>query len=149
MATRNETSIDIDRPVGDVWAYVSNVARWPEWRTTITSIDPPSELTVGARFTGTTRLIGRTWRWGLELTMVEPGQRLAYDVVSGVVRPTVEYRLEPADGGCRFTMSGSVERMGVVGRILQPMAEPTLRRESTEHIANLKRLLEAVPGAAS
>jgi hypothetical protein len=136
------TTIDIDRPVGEVWAFVTDLARSPEWRTTIRSIDPPASLTVGARFSGTTHLIGRTWRWQLVLTAVEPEARLAYDVVRGVVKPTVEYLLEPIDGGCRFTLAGSIDRMGLFGRILEPIARPALRRESADHVANLKRLVE-------
>jgi len=140
---RYDTSIDLDQPVADVWALVTDLARWPEWRTTITSIEPPTALTVGAPFSGTTHLLGRTWRWGLELTVVEPGERLAYDVVRGVAKPTVEYRLEPLDGGCRFTMSGSIDRMGLLGRILAPVALPSLRREAAIAVANLERLLES------
>lgn len=139
---RYDTSIEIDCPVDDVWAFVSDVGAWPTWRTTITSVEPPTSLEAGAPFSGTTRLLGRTWRWGLELTVVEPGECLAYDVVKGVAKPTVEYHLEPIEGGCRFTMSGHIERMGLLGSVLAPLALPALRRESVDHVGLLKGILE-------
>jgi uncharacterized protein YndB with AHSA1/START domain len=145
-ARRSDSSIEIDRPVEEVWAFVTDLGRWPEWRTTITSIDPPASLTVGEGFSGTTHIIGRTWHWQLELTVVEPNLRLAYDVVKGVAKPTVDYHLEPLGDRCRFTMTGTIDRMGVLGRILAPVALPALRRESSAHVQNLKRILEHEDG---
>ena len=71
------------------------------------------------------------------------GRRLGYVVVSGVVKPSVEYVVEPDPAGTRFTLSGRIEKFGLAGRLLQPVAVPVIRRETAAHLQNLKNLLEA------
>ena len=142
-AIEESTTVVIERAPGEVWAYVADMEKTPEWRTNVTSIDPPDVLTVGARFSGTTRLLGRTWRWELELTQVDPGRELGYVVVAGVVKPYVSYRLEPHGEATRFTMTGGLVEFGLAGRLLKPFALPALRRETAAHLQNLKALLES------
>lgn len=146
--SRLNLSVDIDRAPDDVWCYVTDLARTPEWRTTIRSIDPPSELVVGAPFAGTTRLLGRTWNWELEVTAMDPPRNFAYAVTKGVATPTVEYAVEPLGESTRFTMSGHVDRMGVFARLLEPFAIRALRRETRQHLDHLKARLEATPPPA-
>lgn len=137
------TTAVIKRPPEDVWDYVADLAKTPMWRTTVTSIDPPGHLRVGERFSGTTKVLGRTWRWEMALTDVDVGRRLGYVVVAGVVKPSVTYVIEPDPEGSRFTLIGTIEKFGLAGRLLQPVAVPVLRRETEAHLQNLKKLLEA------
>lgn len=138
---RYDHSVELAQSPDVVWAFTTDLARTPEWRTTITSIEPPAELRVGEHFSGTTRLLGRSWQWKLRIVAVEPGQRFVYEVVRGVAKPSVEYRIEPLHVGCRFTMSGWIDDKNLAARILIPVALPALRREAVRHLANLERLL--------
>jgi len=140
---RESTSVLIRRSPLDVWDYVSDLSKTPTWRTTVTSIAPPEDLQVGAQFEGTTRLLGRTWRWVLEVTEVDVGRKLGYVVVDGVVKLAVSYGIEPSPDGTEFTLTGGVVRYGLAGRLLKPLALPALRRETAVHLENLKRLLES------
>jgi uncharacterized membrane protein len=142
-AIEESSTVIIGRAPIDVWEYVSDLEKTPTWRTTVTGIEPPSVLEVGERFAGTTRLLGRTWTWLLELTAVEPGERLEYVVVEGIVEPYVAYRVEPEADETRFTMTGRIDRFGLAGRLLKPFALPALRRETDAHLKNLKRILES------
>lgn len=138
---RYEHSIELMQSPETVWEFTTDLGRTPEWRTTITSIEPPAELDVGERFSGTTRLLGRSWRWELQVTVVEPERRFAYTVVEGVAKPSVEYRIEPIGAGCRFTMSGWIDDKNLAARLLMPLAVPALRRETVRHLGNLERVL--------
>ncbi len=142
-AIEQSTTVVIARAPIDVWDYVADLGKTPTWRTTVTSIAPPDAFEVGERFAGTTRLLGRAWTWLLELTDVEPGRRLGYVVVQGVVKPHVTYRVEPETDGTRFTVIGGIDQFGPAGRLLKPFAVPALRRETDAHLKNLKRILEA------
>lgn len=139
---RYDHSVDLAHSPESVWAYTTDLGRTPEWRTTIGSIEPPTELRVGEPFSGTTRLLGRTWRWKLRVTVVEPDQRFAYVVVEGVAKPSVEYRIEPTPSGCRFTMSGWIVDKNLAARVLVPFALRALRRETVRHLDNLQRILD-------
>lgn len=140
---RYDLSVDIDRSIDAVWSFVTDLRRTPEWRTTITTIEPPERVEVGERFSGTTRLLRRDWTWILEVTDVDAPRRFGYTVVEGVARPTVEYLLEPLGDGCRFTMSGWIDEMGIVARVLQPFALRALRRETKVHLEQLRAMLES------
>ena len=141
MATA-ASSIDIDRPVADVWRLVADLGATPRWRTTLTEVVPPAALAPGARFTATTRLLGRSWRWLLEVTAVETERLLAYRVVEGFTSLAVDYRLEPLGDGCRFTLTGSSTPRRLVERALEPVAAGALRRQSRRHLENLRGILE-------
>ena len=142
---RYEHSIELARSAEAVWAYTTDLARTPEWRTTITSIEPPDELRVGELFSGTTRLLGRSWQWELRITDVEPNRRFAYEVTKGVAKPSVGYAVEPTASGCRFTMSGWIDQKNLAARVLMPFAVPALNRETVRHLANLARVMDAAP----
>lgn len=133
----------IRRSPSDVWNYVSDLSKTPSWRTTVTSIAAPDDLQVGAQFEGTTKLLGRTWRWVLQLTEVDVGRELGYVVIDGVVKLHVSYRLEPDPDGTEFTLTGGIVRYGLAGRLLKPFAVPVLRRETAAHLENLKQILES------
>ena len=143
---RIDLTIDIELPPDAVWDYVTDLRRTPEWRTTIRSIEPPEQLAVGAPFTGTTRLLGRTWHWQLEIVALDPPRHFSYVVTEGVATPTVDYVVEPLQAGTRFTMSGRIDDMGVVARLLTPFALRALRRETRLHLDNLKARLERPGG---
>jgi hypothetical protein len=115
----------------------------PRWRTTVRSVEQPDPLAVGTRFAATTRLLGKTWDWVLEVSALELETRFAYRIVEGVAKMTVEYQFEATESGCRFTMSAESDGDGTLARMLKPIAARTLRRESERHVANLKRLLES------
>lgn len=137
-----DLTIDIDRTPTEVWDFVTDLERTPQWRTTIRTIEPPARMYVGAPFVGTTRLLGRTWHWQLEITVLEPHRHFAYHVTRGVASPTVEYFIEPAGAGARFTMSGHIDQMNILARILKPLALRALRRETAIHLENLRSILE-------
>lgn len=138
-----ESRIRIERPVMDVWVYVTDLPRTPLWRTTVRTVTAPSALGVGQSFTASTRVLGRTWEWVLEITALEPPNRFTYAVVHGVAPLAVEYRLDDAADGCDFALVASVDAVRLPARVLEPIAGRVLRRETVRHLANLKRILEA------
>ena len=144
---RHVARIVIDRPVADVWAFVSDLASTPKWRTSVTDVEPGVELAVGNEFGATTKVLGRQWRWRLRLTAVEHEARLAYEVSEGVTDIRVEYRLEPTDaGGCRFTLAGESRPTNLLTRVLDRPAAWQLRREIAKQLSKLKDLMETATG---
>jgi uncharacterized membrane protein len=130
---RNAFTVVIDRPVEEVFAFVTDLPRTPQWRTTVTQADPlewQGTSAVGTRFRAVTRVAGRRWTWVLEVTTWDPPERFAYAVVEGSVPMEVAYRCEPHGEGCRFTMVAVVDRLGgAFGRVVVPVIAWGMRRE--------------------
>lgn len=144
---RSDFTVVIDRPVEKVFEFVTDLTRTPEWRTTVQRAEAlqwQGASAIGARFRAVTRVAGRRWNWMLEVTTWDPPGRFAYAVVEGSVPMEVEYRCEPQDERCRFTMVASTEEFGgVFGRVVVPAIAWGMRREVRTHVGNLKKILES------
>ncbi|MDQ4132275.1 MAG: SRPBCC family protein [Actinomycetota bacterium] len=72
-----ETSLDIDAPVAEVWAVISDVERWPEWTASVSEVKllSPGPLAVGLRVrVKQPRLPTTVW----EVTTLVPGQSFTW-----------------------------------------------------------------------
>lgn len=144
---RAEFSTHIRRPVETVWAYVSDLRRTPEWRTTVRSVTPPDAPSVGATCTATTKVLGRRWHWTLEITEWDPPHRLAFRTIRGAAHMATTYVLEPDGDGCRFTFVGSSSGTDSwLLRLLTPLFVRELTRQARRHVDILRRTLEGDRG---
>ncbi|WP_369255236.1 SRPBCC family protein [Geodermatophilus amargosae] len=110
------TTIDVEAPVGRVWAVLSDVGRWPEWAPTVTSVrrldDGP--LAVGSRVRVEQPRIPPT---EYVVTELEPGRSFSWVATGPGVRTTARHLLEDlGTGGTHVTLA--VEQAGVVGRVM-------------------------------
>jgi uncharacterized protein YndB with AHSA1/START domain len=139
------SSIDISRPPDEVFSYLSDPARFPEWQRDVVRVrvDGGARPGPGERFT-TTRWVG-----GVERTMVQevtertPPERWAVRGVAGPIRPSAEVTVEPLDGGAasRVTFALDFEGDGI-GRALLPMVRRQTSRAAPLSYRNLKERLE-------
>jgi len=59
----------------------------------------------------------------------------------GPMEPTLTYRVEPANGGTRFTRQVQIKVSGWM-KIMSPMMGMVTRKRSGQFLQNLKRVLE-------
>jgi uncharacterized protein YndB with AHSA1/START domain len=115
------SEIEIARPPDEVYAYVTDPSRFPEWQHDVVRVRvqggrPPG---VGSRFT-TTRRIGRVEQTTTqEVTAADPPRSWAARGVDGPFRPSAAVTVEPLDGGAgsRVTFALDFEGQGI-GRLL-------------------------------
>jgi carbon monoxide dehydrogenase subunit G len=60
---------------------------------------------------------------------------------AGLLKPTLTYRLEPSDGGTRFSRRVDVQPSGVF-RIMEPMMRSMVQKGNARFVQNLKNALE-------
>ncbi|HEX7172943.1 MAG TPA: SRPBCC family protein [Candidatus Limnocylindria bacterium] len=136
-------SITINRPVAEVFAYVSDVSHEPAWHTDVLEARQISEGPIGI---GTSFLIRVKPSMGVSegVTHVigfEPNRRQEMRGEMGRMRPTVTDLFEPADGGTKFTRRVQIDASGLMGLMLLLM-RPMVGKIHTGFLANLKRVLE-------
>ena len=140
------TTIEVDRPVGEVFAYATDPGRFSEWQQGVVSGHMEGK---GAPALGdhcvTTRRIGRADRPSTaELVRFDPPHHWRVHGIDGPIRARVDVTVEErADGGARLTISVDFEGRGF-GRILVPLiVKREARREMPANMKALKARLEA------
>lgn len=88
----------IDAPPERVWTVLADVSRWPEWLPTVSAVEPldAPPLTLGARY----RVLQPKLRPAIwTVTLLEPGQRFAWESQSPGMRAIGDHRVAPSPSG--------------------------------------------------
>jgi uncharacterized protein YndB with AHSA1/START domain len=136
------TSVEIDRPINDVFEYLSNLDNAPQWTTGLIEIRHDGDLRTGA--TGTdVRTMGRKqveMPW--TVTAFAPPCKMVFEY--GPPFPvTAVFSLEtmPA-GGTRLTCRTQMRLLGLY-RLLAPIVSREARKVDKVQFARAKDILES------
>ena len=140
--TRIEHSVVIERPVEDVWAYVSDPTNNTVWQGPVIEVRSKPTIEIGTEVTEVMKFLGRHVETTWVVTEHEPMRRSAVRTSSGPVPMRGGYLLEPVDGGTRFTMDTDMEAHGFF-KLAEPVFARMARREAVSSCETLKELLEA------
>lgn len=140
--TRIEHSVVIERPVEEVWAYISDPTNNTVWQGPVIEVRSKPTIEVGSEVTEVMKFLGRRVETTWVVTEHEPMRRSAVRTTSGPVPMRGGYLLEPVDGGTRFTMDSDLDAHGFF-KLAEPVFARMARREAVSSCDNLKELLEA------
>jgi hypothetical protein len=99
---RSESRLAIAGSVPDVWAYICDVGRWPQWAPTVDRCWVPGggALAPGARVEQRAKVIfGATRHRAQQVTVVEPPRSLAFAGPMGTSAARWGMHFAPIDGG--------------------------------------------------
>lgn len=138
------SSVVIDRPIEEVFRYVSDFENDTAWYQGVLESKRISETKegAGARYWQRSRLLGRQYETEFEVTEYDPPKHLRMRSSRGAVPFVATYILEPVAGGTRFTMDAGVEATGLY-RLIQPLFVLVLRRQTGAFFEKLRRLMES------
>ena len=141
---RNEIKIVINRPIEEVFAFVSNSENLPRWRSTSLEVKKTSEgpLGVGGTFRGRFTFLGRQFDGNVEVTAHEPNRVYASKMAEGPFPLETGYTLEPVENGTHVTFVAEGEPGGFF-KLAEPLVVSMARRVYTTDLQNLKEMLEA------
>jgi len=115
------SSFEIARPPDEVYAYVTDPSRFPEWQQDVVRVHiqgdhPPG---VGTKFT-TTRRIGRVEQTTTQqITQFSPPRSWAARGVDGPFRPSAHITVEPLADGARSRVTIALDFQGHgIGKLL-------------------------------
>jgi uncharacterized protein YndB with AHSA1/START domain len=135
------TTVVIERPVQEVFAFLADSENDKRWRRGVIEIAKTSGQGVGTTYR---QVIsgpgGRPIDADIEITELVPDQRIAFRTTKGPVRPTGSYDIRATGAGTKLTFSLHV-RLSGLKKLMTPMVSRTLRSE-LEGLRELKRLLE-------
>ena len=139
-------SIEISRPPQDVFDYVGDLTRHPEWQSGLLGVevvtDGPTRL--GSRAKETRHVPGGNQTYEYEITEWDPPRASGFKVVSGPVRPEGTIRFTPLDDGTRTRVDFEMVFHGHgLGKMLVPLATHDARKHVPNDLAALKARLES------
>ena len=141
---RIEISLVINRPVEEVFAFVSNSENLPRWRSTSLEVQKTSEgsISVGSTFRGRFTFLGRQFDGNIVVTGYEPNRVYVSRIAEGPFPLETGYTLEPVEN--RTHVSFVVEgEPGGFFKLAEPLVVSMARRAYDTDLQNLKEMLEA------
>jgi carbon monoxide dehydrogenase subunit G len=137
-----ESETVIQRPTAEVFAFLADAENDPKWRSGVVDIARVSGSGVGTRYRqGVRGPGGRRLDADIEITRLEADSLIKFRGTSGPMRPTGQYRLEPAGTGTRVRFILDAELSGLK-KMMTPMVQKTMNNEVGQ-LEDLKRVLEA------
>ena len=138
-----ETAVRIERPVEDVFDYVSDPLDFPRWNSAVQSV----RETAPGEGAGATYLMERELPGGRaenELEVIDSDRPTSFAIrtTSGPTPFTYRYRFSADDDGTLMELSAEVELSGLASA-LGPLGSRVVKRGVDSNFADLKRILEA------
>ncbi len=139
MTFRTESRLTIARSIDEVWAYLADVGRWPEWAPTVLEgrvrgggpIQPGSRVDQRAKL-----MFGLSRRRSQQVTMVEPPAAMAFAGPMGPSTARWGMELKPAD-------DGHTDSMMWVEVDLTDLLRARVQRVSDSEMAAIKAAVES------
>ena len=147
MTFRTESRIAIDGSVSDVFAYLCDVGRWPEWAPTVLEcwVSGGAPLQPGSRVEQRAKgIFGSTRNRSQEVTTVEAPRYLAFAGPMGTSAARWGMEFEPAgDGQTDAMMWIEVDLAGIMRAIPAGMLKGRIQRVSDVEMVAIKAAVES------
>jgi hypothetical protein len=150
MTIRTESRITIASSVREVWAYVCDVGRWPEWAPTVLEcrVRGGAPLQPGARVEQRAKDLWRTHGRSQEVTAVEAPRYVAFAGPMGTSTARWGMELEPVDDGrTDAKMWIEVDLAGIM-RAVPGLLKGSSQRGSDREMAAIKAAVESATRAS-
>lgn len=135
-------TIRINRPIEDVYAYLSDLEHTPEWNWAITETKKatPGPARVGTRYQQT-RTVPQRETEILEITALEADRHIEVQGTLARFAAQVSYHLDKTDVGTEITNHVRLEPSGAL-RLVAPVLGGRIKHAVADNLGQLKIHLE-------
>lgn len=150
MAADLTVSRDVSAPADTVWEMIADLPRMGDWSPETEGgqwIGGATGPVPGAKFRGSNRHEGRSWKTVSRVVDAEPGRRFSFFVkAAGIPVAEWAYDIEPTDVGCRVIESWTDRRPGFFKPLAARATGVKDRRERNR--VTMEQTLERLAAAA-
>ena len=146
MTIRTESRITIASSIHEVWAYICDVGRWPEWAPTVLEcrVRGGGPLQPGSRVDQRARDLWWTHDRSEEVTAVEAPRSVAFAGTMGTSAARWGMELEPTGDGQTDTMMWiEVDLRGIMRAVPAGMLKGRVQRVSDIEMVAIKAAVES------
>ena len=139
-----EISVLIDRPVHEVFTFISNPLNLAGWQSMVKEVRPVTAgpVAVGSKYTTQGELLGRKLEGLLEVTEYEPDTQFGYQGSAGPMRIHGVMTLKPAGTGARVSLKAHGEPGGMF-KLAEGLLANQVKSQMIANLERLKSILEA------
>jgi uncharacterized membrane protein len=139
-----ETTVQIDRPSEEVFAFISNFENNPKWQSgqleaKFTTEEP---LRVGSTYDQVAKFLGRRIVSTFEVVEYKPNRKVKASSTSGSFPITFTRMVEPSDDGSEVTAIIEGDASGFF-RLAEPLLKRMVQNSVDADYQNLKKILES------
>ena len=140
----NEKIITINRPINEVFAYVSNMENGPKWQPELLEVQRITNgpLKIGTQFTSARRIMGQKMETTIEFAAYEPNSKYIIKSIAGPLPFEQSTLFEPIAEGTKLTTTIELHPSRDMAQA-EPMLAESLRQEMETDFDGLKKLLES------
>ncbi|MGC1377566.1 MAG: SRPBCC family protein [Anaerolineales bacterium] len=137
-------SIEINRPVETVFAFLTNLENLKAQNSGITSITLNGPFAVGTHYITQGQVMGRNFNTETEIVAIEPNKKFSIKTLAAPPASPVTntYTLEPSGGGTKLTTSMDAVVMAGPFPGMEEMVKSQLKGALDTGNAALKKLIE-------
>ena len=145
MTIRTESRITIAGSVDEVWEYVCDVGRWPQWAPTVLEcwVRGGGPLQPGSRVDQRAKDLGRTHPRSQEVTAVEAPRYVAFAGTMGPSASRWAMELKPVDDRQTDAMMWIEIDLAGVMRAVPGLLKGSIQRVSDREMAAIKAAVES------
>jgi uncharacterized protein YndB with AHSA1/START domain len=136
-------TIEIARPVKQVFDFVADVENNPKWMP-VKGVKKISDGATGKgmKFKQQFALMGNSYELEGVITAFEPNKKISFTYTSPVFVWRGDYLFQPTSKGTRLSARGNVTLAGPL-KLMETMFAPKIRKLINDTAPNLKRILES------
>src|SRR5215211_1456708 len=133
----------IDRPVKDVFAFVSDLNNMSKWNSAVVSLQQvtPGDVGVGTKFKSVGEMMGRRIEGEVQVTSYEPDTKTGFQMNAGPMQINVTISFKPVGTGSKVSLNAEGNPAGVF-KLAEGMMQGRIKSMMEENLARLKSVLE-------
>lgn len=134
----------VDRPVPEIFEFLSNPLNLPQWQKMVATIEQisPGAPAVGARYKVSAEVMGRKIDGQMHITAFEPPHKVGFVNQAGPMRVDITVTLKPVGSGAKIALHAEGNPAGVF-KIAEGVLAGQVKSQMEANLARLKAALES------
>jgi len=133
----------IDKPVKDVFAFVTNPANMSKWNSAVVSLEQvtPGAVGMGTKFKSVGEMLGRRIEGEMQVVAFEPDSKYGFQMNAGPVQVNVTLNFKTVGTGTKLSLNAQGNPGGLF-KLAEGVMQGRVKSMMEENLARLKSVLE-------
>jgi carbon monoxide dehydrogenase subunit G len=138
-----DLSVLIDKPVKDVFAFVTNPNNMSKWNSAIVSLEQitPGPVGMGTKFKNVGEMMGRRVEGEMQVVAFEPDSKYGFQMQAGPMQVNVTLTFKTVGTGTKLSLNAQGNPGGLF-KLAEGVMQGQVKSMMEGNLANLKSVLE-------